>query len=581
MQSVTGPDGQVHKFPAEATPDMIANALSSVYGKVSPPTQTKEDSFRQKYGKSLLGDFSPDKVLNIPGFVRGLQTIPEGGAQLLTRALEYFAPKGSDAETFIRSERERVEGINKQNEADYIKGRQERGQTGVDVGRIASNVAATLPIAAMMPGAGAATFIPRLGAGVGTGAVSSALSPTKVDDEQNFWTEKAIDTGIGGAIGGAGTVATSALARAIRPNTSQQVKTLMAEGVTPTPGQILGGTSRRVEEGLKSVPLLGDTIKAAEGRALDQFNRAAIDRALKPLGDKLPKDVATGNEAVAYMRDAISKEYDTLLPNLSAKVDTKFVNDIRNLSALSKNLPADRFNQFKTTMADQFAKVSQNGTFTGHTLKEIESTLGQESRAYIHSSVADERKLGAAYKEAQQLFRKLVERSSPDSAAKLKDINSAFAQAARVEKAAGALGAQEGVFTPAQLLNSVKSMDKSARHGKFARGDALMQDLAAAGKTVLSPKVSDSGTPLRAMVGAGALGYLGSVNPVAAGAAGAAMLPYTKLGQETLATILARRPEGAEAIANALRMSGPLVSPGLGFGAVPDPRGRLHRGLLQ
>ena len=56
-------------------------------------------------------------------------------------------------------------------------------------------------------------------------------------------------------------------------------------------------------------------------------------------------------------------------------------------------------------------------------------------------------------------------------------------------------------------------MDRSKDKSKFAKGDALMQDLSESAKTALGNKVPDSGTPYRSMVaalaasgGAGAMG---------------------------------------------------------------------------
>ena len=82
--------------------------------------------------------------------------------------------------------------------------------------------------------------------------------------------------------------------------------------------------------------------------------------------------------------------------------------------------------------------------------------------------------------------------------------------------------AEEGVFSPAQLQNAVRAMDKSKDKARFAEGKALMQDLSESGKTVLGSKVPDSGTPYRTMAGilasggAGLSGYPGIAAGLAA-----------------------------------------------------------------
>ena len=155
-------------------------------------------------------------------------------------------------------------------------------------------------------------------------------------------------------------------------------------------------------------------------------------------------------------------------------------------------------------------------------------------------------------------MRDLLVRSNPTRAPELRAANEAFANALRVEGAAGKIGSDQGVFTPAHLLSSVRQLDPSLRKGTFARGDALMQDLGDAGKAVLGNKVPDSGTPFRsAVIAAPALGGLYAMNPAAAvGAAGAGaglMGAYSRPGVNTLARLLAQRGPLAEPIAGLLR----------------------------
>ena len=55
----------------------------------------------------------------------------------------------------------------------------------------------------------------------------------------------------------------------------------------------------------------------------------------------------------------------------------------------------------------------------------------------------------------------------------------------------------EGIFTRSRLQIAVKSGDQTVGKRAMSEGDALYQDLAQAGKTVLPNKVPDSGTPER------------------------------------------------------------------------------------
>ena len=94
----------------------------------------------------------------------------------------------------------------------------------------------------------------------------------------------------------------------VSPTVDPNVRALMAEGVTPTIGQILGGGYKRFEEGLTSIPVIGDYIKSAQGRAVEQLSTAAFNRALKPIGSSLPSGT-TGREAVQFVSDKFVKLY--------------------------------------------------------------------------------------------------------------------------------------------------------------------------------------------------------------------------------------------------------------------------------
>jgi len=116
----------------------------------------------------------------------------------------------------------------------------------------------------------------------------------------------------------------------------------------------------------------------------------------------------------------------------------------------------------------------------------------------------------------------------------------------------------------------VKSGDKSAGKGNFAAGDALLQNYADAGKSILGSKYPDSGTTGRAAAAALAAALVGGheigVPPSALipGAVGAGMasLPYTNIGGKLAATILAKRPAAAVPLAGMVRSATPALIAG-------------------
>jgi hypothetical protein len=151
----------------------------------------------------------------------------------------------------------------------------------------------------------------------------------------------------------------------------------------------------------------------------------------------------------------------------------------------------------------------------------------------------------------------MVARKNPDLQERLQKINEGWANYKRVERAAASTGAEDGNFTAAQLQAAVKAMDRSKDKGSFARGDALMQDLSEAAKSVQASKVPDSGTPLRHAVMATGAGIAGHslipgaeafMLPVAGGLA-AASVPYTNPVQSLIS---ASRPQWLRSLANRL-----------------------------
>ena len=342
----------------------------------------------------------------------------------------------------------------------------------------------------------------------------------------------------------------------VSPTVDPGVRALMAEGVTPTTGQILGGGYKRFEEGLTSIPVIGDYIKSAQGRAVEQLSTAAFNRALRPIGQSLPAGT-TGREAVQFVSDKLDDAYGKLLPKMKVMQDTPFQTEIANLRNMVdggaiNQASKDFFN--KWIDGNVLNKFQGQGVITGQTLKQVQSDLRETISRLGASTDADQRLIGDALKEAQDQVRQLVIRNNPQFSKELKAIDTGYANFKRVEKAAALTGAEEGVFSPAQLQSAVRAMDRSKDKSQFATGQALMQDLSETGKTVLGNKLPDSGTPYRslaALIASG--GAAGAGYPAIAAGMLAGPALYSAPGQRLAAAALTARPAGAAAVANQLR----------------------------
>ena len=158
------------------------------------------------------------------------------------------------------------------------------------------------------------------------------------------------------------------------------------------------------------------------------------------------------------------------------------------------------------------------------------------------------------------MVRDWVQRSNPQFADQLRQINMGWANLVRVKKAAASVAAEDGVFSAGQLHGAVKAADRSKDKSAFAKGNALMQDLSESGRKVLGSKVPDSGTPTRLMTAAAGGGLGAILAPKAVVAAAAPMVAYTPLGQRIIAELLTQRPASAETLAEGVRLLGPYMS---------------------
>lgn len=503
-------------------------------------------------------------------FVQGVRDPIDGGAQLLTHMLPAGMVKaGNDFNNWLADKTGLVArlpegGVDQQvREANqkYEARRAAVGETGIDGYRLLGNVASPVTLATGGGGAGA-TLAGRVTLGGARGAVSAALAPTT--GEEDFWSEKGRQVGFGTVVGGALAPVFGAAARLISSNASKNpsIALLRSEGVLPTIGQTLGGFANKVEEKLQSAPIVGDAIRSARGRANGQFQTAAFNRALAPVGEELPVGAA-GREAVDYTEGVLKQRYDDVLNRIGAiPADQAFGAKLSSLGQMVNRavLSQDAKAKFSTVLND-VQGAFRNGVLTSDGYKTLESALGSDIRKLTSSQDMYDGRLAPAVKQLQQELRELLQRQAGQNADELQAVNAGWANFKRVQRAAGALGAEDGRFTPAQFQSAVKAMDKSKDKGAFARGGALGQDLSDAGKAVLTNTVPDSGTAGRIMNIGGIAAYALNPKLLVGSLAGAGL--YLSPVQRALVAAAASRPAAAQPAAEALRKASPMLIPGL------------------
>ena len=504
----------------------------------------------------------------------GLADPIHGAAQLLTKALpDSVVSAGNNLNNWIADKTGLVARLPEGGVDQAVRQREQAYQArrgseagSFDAARLGGNVLspANLAIGYGLPQA--ASMAGRVAVGALGGTASAAMNP--VTEGNDFASEKLTQLGAGAMAGAAVPAVTGALARLISPNASvnPKVQMLKNEGVTPTVGQALGGFANRAEEKMMSVPVVGDAIASARNTAREQFNTAAINRALAPVGQKA---TGTGQEAVQQAGDAISSVYQRAKSMLGAfQIDQQAAQELATVRQLAQTGLQGRE---RAAVEKYFREYLNRPALTAEAFKELDSKLGKDAAAFARSNDAFQQKVGDALSEVRRIVTDNAKRANPQASALFKQADEAWANLVRIEGASKKALNTEGVFTPAQLNAAIREADSSVRKRAVARGTALMQDLGDAGQQVLGNKVPNSGTADRLMLGAGSLAT-GMLHPAIPAALIGSSLAYTRPVQGLLSGMVTSRPQFAQPVADSLRQSSSLLAP---FGA------QIGLGLLQ
>ena len=521
-------------------------------------------------GLMLLQNGAPKEALPaLERFAHGAMDPVHGGAQLLTKLLpDSVVQAGNAANNWLADKTGLVAPIPeggvdqmvRQREAEYQSHRSP--EQGWDVARFAGNVASPVNLTLARLAPGVSTLPGRMAVGGVLGAASGATAP--VTGEGDFGSEKLKQVGIGLAGGSVLPAVAAGLGRLISPAASRNpdVAMLKSEGVAPTIGQTLGGWANAVEEKAQSLPIIGDAIAAARGRARDQFNQAALNRAGAPVGAKAS---GSGQEAVAEIGDKISAAYDAAKTQLgSFQLDRTAASQLAQIKSMAANLGPREQAAFQAVWDRLDAAVSQNGTVRAEAFKMFDSKAGQEAARFQGSPDVYQQQVGDAIKQLQTVVLDAAKRANPTAAKAFDKADEAWANLVRVEGASKAAMNSGGVFTPAQLQQAVRAADTSVRDRATARGQALLQDLSGAGQRVLGNRVPDSGTAGRMFLGGGALAT-GAVAPSIPVGLLAGAATYTPPVQALLRGLVSSRPALAEPVRGLLNESAPMLAPAGGL----------------
>lgn len=474
------------------------------------------------------------------------------------------APKGT-AGKFIQNISDQFDQHLKNQENQYQADTQGSGAAGL--GRLGTNVAPFL----VAPEAAATTKAEGLGQallGYGKSAIQGGVfgASQPVNDIQknqdgldNYWNTKSAQSEIGAGGSILGKFLGNRLASIINPSVDPSVQNLINQGVTPTPGQLLGGGMGEMENKLTSLPFAGNKISNAQNNATISFNNAALNRGADP-GN--PYSTKIGQEGIAdAQNNYFAPRYDQLLSQMTHAPDGQFAQDILN-SAANNRVPKSGMDEITNFMHSKYAPLFQSTSdvspaLTGQDVKTFQTQLRQVGNSFSKSQDPIDQRIGQTYSDIQDAFKNsLARQNDPDLVGQLNNLDRQYANFSTYKNASVRAGAanREGNISPSDYIGAILgNAKKTGDVNSFAGGNAYNQQFANDAKSVIGNRYPDSGTAGRTSSSA--------IIPLAAGAT---LFPvtstlYSDAGQKALAALLTKRPAIAPAISNYVQQSAPVL----------------------
>jgi len=482
------------------------------------------------------------KILNSPvgGVIRGLRDIPDAGAQLLTRGLEAVSPAGSSMEQFFKSERQRVEDINRQAELDYQRnfrqGQMRQGE--IDVGRVGGNILGTLiPTTRAIGLLGAASAPVR--AGAISGAVSGALQPVATTPNMTnpeFFAQKVEQTGAGTAFGGLAGYGADKLSKilfgnrpppvagqpstagaqvnvtttptatgvgggstlgAVGPDTSagltaaQQAILVRGKdmGFRTTPGQETGSRSlQQMEARMESNPFTSgpfNTLKAENQKILNRSTAQAIGVNADELS----------NPQLAQAQRQISSVYQQVASPEVKRLDGNTIQT--GIDILDKAFEGLTNQPLKSNiLVKQFQELAAKGQASGNELQNLSSKIGKRAKNEMTTAMGD-RELGSALFQVKEIIDDaLAQGLSAQQQAAFQTARTNYRNLMTIRSNQGVVNPSTGNVSGLNLASALTRKDPQGF--VFGSNQTPMYE-AARFAQAFKPIVGDSGTATRSM----------------------------------------------------------------------------------
>lgn len=349
-----------------------------------------------------------------------------------------------------------------------------------------------------------------------------------------------------------------ALGRALRPELDPTAKALMQQGVRMTPGQALGGVVESLEEVGAGTPGIKSLINPARMSALKSFDFAAFDKALAPIGEKVPR-TGTVRDALTFTRDRLGAEYDRIYPAMSLAYNKTMENQMVGIVNRYANKLPDAQKDFFNKRVEAVMSELSGGPISGARIKALRQDLRNDALAFKNAQGAE----GLLYEPLRKLDESVglsLQNQNRKLAKDLRKTDEGYSKFVAIETAVPVGSGVEGIFSPAQLAQSAARADTSIRKGASRRGETELGAFAQQGIERLGSKTPDSGTAGRLAAMGLMTGAAGAVNPLAAGLTGLASLAYTDPAMNAFQRfIAAQRPQAVQRVGAGLSAGSPYL----------------------
>lgn len=325
------------------------------------------------------------------------------------------------------------------------------------------------------------------------------------------------------------------------------VRTLQDNGVSLTPGQRMGGLAQSVENLAQRAPILGPAIRGARERGVESFNRAVGNRALDAIGEGVPSGVNAGGDMVGHVQSRLGAQFDraySMLPEFTT--DAPLMEGIERIARSKADLPPAMQQQFDNIITERLGRLDDAAT--GQNVGAVRSELNTLAAGYLRAPDPAQQGLGRMIAEVADELDGAVARASPEAGEILSRAREGYSDFIRLERASTAAGGRP--FGPGQLESAVRASDGSVRRGAVGRGEARMQDLSSAARSVMPDSFGNPGTA--DAVGLGGVGVGLMTEPVTTAGVvaglGVASLPYRAMNRQ----VVERLPAGSRRLLQGL-----------------------------